>query len=264
MEAEGYIERVRNILINFADENYRNSQVRNSTSALMHGFDSVHQYSPKDIDGDFYSKNKSILDQKRGCGYWLWKPYFILKNLESLSKDDILFYSDSGADIIKDFSPIIEKIRNCEQGVCPFSLSGNHKEFQYTKRDLFVALDLDNEEFSESKQIMASFIGFKKTDFSINFCREYLKYAQIEQLITDSPSKKENYKGFKDHRHDQSIFSLLCKKNNLPLIEDPTQWGQRHKELHPRHQFIWHRRNNNSIKVEPRNLEGVPVRLIVG
>ena len=57
---------MRNILINFADKNYRNSQVRNSTSALMYGFDSAHQYSPKDIDSSFYSKNKSILDQKRG------------------------------------------------------------------------------------------------------------------------------------------------------------------------------------------------------
>jgi len=36
---------------------------------------------------------------------------------------------------------------------------------------------------------------------------------------------KPNYKEFIDHRHDQSIFSVLTKKYNLLAYRDPSQWG---------------------------------------
>jgi hypothetical protein len=38
---------------------------------------------------------------------------------------------------------------------------------------------------------------------------------------------KPNYKEFKDHRHDQSIFSVLTKKYNLLAYRDPSQWGNK-------------------------------------
>ena len=35
---------------------------------------------------------------KRGGGYWIWKPYFILKTLkEKIKYNDYLIYSDSGS-----------------------------------------------------------------------------------------------------------------------------------------------------------------------
>ena len=34
-------------------------------------------------------------------------------------------------------------------------------------------------------------------------------------LIDDSPSIISNHNEFREHRHDQSILSLLIKKNNL-------------------------------------------------
>ncbi len=34
-------------------------------------------------------------------------------------------------------------------------------------------------------------------------------------MIDDSPSIKENYNNFIEHRHDQAIFSLLLKKYNI-------------------------------------------------
>ena len=41
-------------------------------------------------------KNKEILSRKRGSGYWLWKPYLILKTLkEKLNYGDYLIYIDA-------------------------------------------------------------------------------------------------------------------------------------------------------------------------
>jgi hypothetical protein len=36
---------------------------------------------------------------------------------------------------------------------------------------------------------------------------------------------KDNYDGFIEHRHDQSILSNLQKKHGVTLVEDISQYG---------------------------------------
>ena len=67
-----------NYLINYADQAFFQSRALNSISGIQAGFDSVIQYQKKDMSSDFLSENKEILSKRRGAGYWLWKPYFIL------------------------------------------------------------------------------------------------------------------------------------------------------------------------------------------
>ena len=40
-------------------------------------------------------------------------------------------------------------------------------------------------------------------------------HSCIYHLLDDSKSVNPNYPGFNEHRHDQSIFSLLTKKHGL-------------------------------------------------
>lgn len=254
----------RNILLNFANNNYSNSQKRNSASGIIHGFDTVHQCSPADIDKNFAQQYQSILNQPRGCGYWLWKPYFISKYLDQMNDSDVLFYSDSGSDFLKNIRPILNRCRDDDNGLLSFELAGKHKERQYTKRDLFIAMKQDTCEYTDTDQVMASFIVIRKNKFTIEFMKEYMRYACDEHLITDTKSKTPNYPEFIDHRHDQSIYSLLCKRYDVTRADDPTQWGQKHKQAPASSQYIWHRRNNNHIKLEPRELEGVRIGVIPG
>ena len=37
-------------------------------------------------------------------------------------------------------------------------------------------------------------------------------------MVNDSPSLKKNFPGFIENRHDQSVFSLLCKKNSISSV----------------------------------------------
>ncbi len=66
-------------------------------SALETGkVDYFYAYGPKDIDIEFKLSNNDILSRNRGNGYWLWKPYFILKTLkEKLREGDYLIYTDA-------------------------------------------------------------------------------------------------------------------------------------------------------------------------
>lgn len=215
------------VAINYADSKYRKTQRFNSTSAVHKGgADRVISYAPKDIDSIFWNKNEKILKRKRGNGYWLWKPYFIGKALEDLEENDYLVYLDSGAFYINNVKYLIEKMEEDCQYIMAFELP--FKESWYTKRDIFLYMDCDEAQYTETNQRMATMIILKKTEMSVQFVDEWLYYCQQEEIITDAHNHmgKNNYRGFIDNRHDQSIFSVLSKKHRIRAYRDPSQFGR--------------------------------------
>ncbi|MDN3017798.1 hypothetical protein PH210_16485 [Paenibacillus sp. BSR1-1] len=95
-------------LVNYANRNFYGSQARLNASALKFGIDQVFSYQEKDIIGtEFFKKNDEILNQPRGAGYWLWKPYIILDVLSKIKENDIVVYSDSGIEIIDHLDPLL-------------------------------------------------------------------------------------------------------------------------------------------------------------
>ena len=237
------------ILINYANHVFRESQKLNSLTGKEVGlFDKVISYSPKDIQPDFFERNKKILSQKKGNGYWLWKPYFIKKTLETLNFGDFLFYCDSGSYFIKPITPLIELSLDTGHDIISFELP--HLERVWTKRDAFILMDCDSRKYSESKQRLASFSLWKKSGFTMDFINENLNYAQDERVITNLKNQcgYRNYPGFREHRHDQSIFSLLLKKHDLPVYRDPSQLGNDVKQFYPNsnyEQLISHTRKRS-------------------
>lgn len=201
--------------INYANGRYLTAQQYCSQSARQAGFDEVISYTINDIDKEFYEKNKNILNQQRGAGYWLWKPYFIDKTLEKMQDGDLLVYSDSGSYYQSSVQPLIDRIKNDKYGVLSFELNGLFEK-EYTKRDAFILMGLDEDKYAQSSQREATYIWIIKNNFTVKLIKEYLEFAQNENIITDLPNTMgENYTGFKDHRHDQSIWSLLCKKYEI-------------------------------------------------
>jgi len=235
------------VLINYADIKYFQSQKLNSyTGQLIAGFDKVIEYSKKDIDTDFLNKNQEIINNNRGAGYWIWKPYIILKTLKELNYGDILFYCDSGSYFVNKIDHLIPLLD--KQDIISFVLDKEHTNKRWTKRDTFILMNLDKPEYINQTQILATFQLIKKTDFTLKFYTEYLEYAQNKNIITDLPNicGLPNYKEFVDHRHDQSIFSLLIRKYNLDVFRDPSQWGNNHKlENSTYPQIIFLTRNKN-------------------
>lgn len=237
------------LLINYANAVFRKSQKLNSRTGLTVGlFDKVISYSPRDIDPDFYERNKKILSQEKGNGYWLWKPYFIKKALDMLSFGDFLFYCDSGSYFIRPITPLIEISSERGQELIVFELG--RIERAWTKRDAFILMDSDSPEYSDSKQRLACFSLWKKSKFTMDFICEFLYFAQDERIITDLENQcgHSNYPEFEEHRHDQSIFSLLTKKYGLDAYRDPSQWGNGRKESYPNSQYeqlIEHTRERN-------------------
>jgi hypothetical protein len=222
------------VLINYANERWKQKQRLNTQSGYAIGqFDQVISYSPTDIDREFVAKNELILSCDRGNGYWLWKPYFIVQTLRRIGQGDILFYCDSGAQFVHAIQPLSECARRCDQAVMTFELPFSEK--QYTKRDALALMDCDSKPYTNTPQRLASFSLWQKTTFSLRFASEWLKLAKNPILLMDADNLfgKDNYPDFIEHRHDQSIFSLLAKKYGLKPFRDPSQWGNNHLENYP-------------------------------
>lgn len=213
-------------LLNYANYAFRSSQRKNAQTGLsVAGFDRVLSYGPEDIEEGFYQANQRILDTSRGNGLWLWKPYFILRTLQEMEEGDYLFYCDSGSFFIHSIQPLIDVAVHTGQNVMTFE--DQHAESKFTKRDVFIALDTDEPAVAKSPQRLGGFSLWKKCPEAIAFAQGWLRYAQDHQLISDAEnaSTLPNYPEFVDHRHDQSIFSVLAKKQGLPGFRDPSQWG---------------------------------------
>jgi hypothetical protein len=230
-------------LINFADGGFEKSRLSNSMSGLQYGFDSVIQWGKADIDEDFWKENEEILSSKRGAGYWLWKPYLIRETLDMCSEGDLVFYADAGSFFFRDVSPLLNRIED-EKVVC-FQLAGGHKEGEWTRKSVIEKLGADPEEVRGTEQRMASFIGVVKNADTINIIDEYLLKCTDPDLIMDKDREEDEFEEFKDHRHDQSIWSVLTKKNGITMLPDPTQWGRSHGTSSVEDFYINHHRSKS-------------------
>ena len=182
-------------------------------------FDKTILYTENDIiqDSYFWEKHKKfILNNKRGYGYWLWKPYIIKKTLELMDENDILLYLDCGCEVhisrknnIYDFFEYVKEdyIIGCPADVNP--------ERQWTKRDLFAFLNMNTMDYLNSIQQQAGALLILKNNKVTSMVTEWYITGCNYHLIDDTPSLLENAGDFREHRHDQSIYSLLLKKYNI-------------------------------------------------
>ncbi len=94
-----------------------------------------------------------------------------------------------------------------------------HYEYQFSKRDLWEKLKInENDKILRSGQILSGCFFIKKNKYTSNIINDWLKLSKIRNLIDDNKSKSIELKKFIQHRHDQSILSLLCKKNKTHTL----------------------------------------------
>jgi hypothetical protein len=215
-----------NVLITYANRQYQNSQRINRISADRYcSFDRIHCLGPSALQSDFRSRNASLLRYPKGAGYWVWKPHVILETLRKMVAGDRLFYADSGTRFIRNAVELLDRFDTTDQDIIIFST--RHPEKLYTKLDAFRLMNCERALYTETPQRIASFIGFRRSDWSINFCEEWLRRCEDARIVTDTPNNdgRENLPGFLESKGDQSVLSLLSKQMNLTLFRDPSQYG---------------------------------------
>jgi hypothetical protein len=177
-------------------------------------FDTIKRYNEDDLknDNEFWSNHSNfVLSNKKGYGYWIWKPYLIMKTLETMNDHDILLYSDCGCELdIRNKKEMENLFESVKQDL--LIASTNRPEKERSKMDVIVYFDMKTPNIMDSLQHQATTICILKCSKTNRFVKEWYETCCKYELIDDSPSKIENDGSFIEHRHDQSIFSLLTKK----------------------------------------------------
>lgn len=260
----------RRVLVSFADARMwrTNRRIRRQAEA-MHVYDEVHILNESALHPEFRARYAHwLIPGSRGFGYWVWKPQVILQTLECLRDGDLLQYTDAGchlrpagrARLMEYFAlagadplgliAFQAKPWRGGAGEAAFSLPEAH----WTKGDLLDHFGVrDRPDITGSGTIGAGILFMRKSSMIVDFIRSWLAVYEADfTLADDSPSQSPNLPGFREHRHDQSIFSVLCKLRQVttlsafeywyPSVQDPTYpdwsaitdrpiWALRDKEL---------------------------------
>ncbi len=92
---------------------------------------------------------------------------------------------------------------------------------EWTKRDTFIYSNADSEQYYNAHQIWSSLMGFgkeRKTEVLLN---EYMAVCKIPGASTELPSEQaKELDGFREHRWEQSIMSILVERYKLHGISD--------------------------------------------
>lgn len=212
-------------------------------------FDFIFIFNDKELENfeNFWKTHQYfILENPKGHGYWLWKPFLVLKTLEKMDENDILVYADAGCNLnihgkerLGEYFVIAEESKF---GILSFQMGGN-LEKSWTKMDLIKFLDCSQQELNSGQLIATAFV-LRKCFHSVELVRKWFETSCLYHYLDDSKSKSQNDVSFHEHRHDQSIFSILRKKYGTEILQDET-W------FHPdwindgRNYPIWGTRSKN-------------------
>jgi hypothetical protein len=199
-------------------QNYYDAAERLKNQASnLNVFDKIICYTDKDLinDSEFWLKHSTfILNNSRGYGYWLWKSYLIKKTMETLNDDDILLYLDCGCELdIRKKNTVIAFFEYVKNDYIIGTNTCNEREFN--KMDLLLKLDMLDDKYLNTPQHQGGTVLFKICDKTRTLVNQWYELSSDYHNIDDSPSISANFNCFVEHRHDQSIFSLLTKKYNL-------------------------------------------------
>ena len=237
----------KRILVSFAaGKKWYRSQSALIESAKKYKLSGYINYTDVNTNWEFVKKYNNIATETRGYGFWQWKPLIILDAMSMVEYGDYILYVDSGNSIISSLDYVFD-VAEREEIVLFENRDGNynrdtHKNKEWTKRDCFVLMDCDEERYYNAMQVDASYQVYKKTDRTLQFLEEYKTFCSNDNIISDLPNiTKPNLPEFIDHRHDQSILSILAAKHDICILPEPSEWGN-YLVNRPYPQLFWHHR----------------------
>lgn len=227
-------------LVTFADANMEESSWRCAQSSKQHGTETHSRFNPGNIGLwqevlDHPEIFQQPEDPRRAWGWWAWKPLIIRRELDWLPDTSTLIYSDAGIEFIAPVSHIIDRM---DQDV--FLFGNNWEHAHWCKRDVIEEIwphatysapgplsEVDPWE-AFGKQVQASVIFFRVSDYTRKFVKEWLHWCLFDggRLIDDSPSRLPNHPEFREHRHDQAILTTMAYREGLRLHYWPSVYNR--------------------------------------
>lgn len=217
-------------LVTFSDENMMRAASLCIDSAMTHGADTAHLYT-KDAIADWPTvvENPAVFRQpenpKRAYAWFAWKPLIIGHAMAELRDGNYLIYSDCGVEFIDNQKYITDRM---DQDVFLFANMWEHAhwckaniiEVMWPIKGMVFSDARDNANWSRfGKQVQASVILFRVSDYSRHFVKEWLDWCLWNkgELVNDSSSWFGNHPEFQENRWDQAILTTLAYREEIKL-----------------------------------------------
>lgn len=230
---------MKKFFVTFADSRLDKALLRMQNQAEnLNFFDATFIYSEHNLDKNFLEDfNGKLSPGARGFGFWCWKPQVIIQLLNKMSLNDYLVYAEAGCHLNKNgshrFYDYFSLADQSETGIVGFRFPNDFPhlcfgqklltrcDYQWTKGDVFDYFNVRHDpDITHTPMYNAGAIIIKKKKNTLKFFNQWLNAIREDfNLINDSPSSSLNFEGFIEHRHDQSIYSILFKMNNVQVID---------------------------------------------
>jgi hypothetical protein len=238
----------KRVLVTFTDSRMKAARRRLCRQAKeMEVYSEIVSASERDLSPDFRQRFKNYLTpEHRGFGYYAWKPQIVLQTLERLQDGDQVHWIDSGCHLnpagrdrlLELFAMTVEAPSGVQGFEClPPNGSLVYKQRQFpdqreghwTKGDLLDRLDVRGRpDITNTQQLGATTFFVRKCPTSMDFMRHWVRvFSEDFSMIDDSASLAPNLEGFIEHRHDQSIYSILGKLLPISTISVFEFWFPR-------------------------------------
>jgi len=204
---------VKRYFITYANEAFAGARDRIVAEANATGeFDEVIGYGPEDVS-DAVRKGP-LFGERRGGGYWTWKPDIIYQTLESCDENDIVVYADSGCQVVPGtewsrYWRILEKKELIVQRI--YQVVRN-----WTRKSVIDAFSAIPAGWLGKSQFMATVLVMRKTPYIMSLVAEWRK-LMIERpdMVCDVPREERSFErsDFIENRHDQAVLSALLYRD---------------------------------------------------
>lgn len=218
-------------LLNYVSKGWPSAKNNNNWARFFLKPKMIFSYTEQILNREFpefCAKNRQLLDQPRGGGYWVWKPFLIFNVLTKLPQGAYLIYYDSGISlkyrIWSDCSSFIQWMELNEFSFMPgiripeFGANRNWCKFEAYRNQIPVE-QLDN--FLSESQFQATFSIWRNDAKSMLFLKQWIDLCENNILIDDFIADQScEHPDFIEHRHDQALLSLLCFQKNIASINE--------------------------------------------
>lgn len=212
--------------ITFANKYYYDAAESLRNSSKQYGVDTIVM-NEMSLPDEFYATYKEHFRSVKGFGYWIWKPYIILKMMEQMPKGEILLYTDAGCSFTNHPSYLLRTLEGTDIG--SFEVWG-HPNNLWTKPSVFLEMGLNSEDFQQYQRA-GGYLIIRVSELSVAILSEWFSLVKKLHLVNDDEINT-NPDDYYHHRHDQSLLSIVLKKHNIPGFRDPSQFGNRFKHLY--------------------------------
>ena len=183
-------------------------------------FDMIIIYEDDDIEklDDFWHVHGNFVKNNPfKYGYGIWKPYLILRELLRMEDGEKLFYANAGCQFDLDCENPKEEYGELVKCMDKYKIISSFSKISDNlgcKPDLVIYLDMYDHPEYNSNQIETKCLLIEKCDETLKLVKEWYENCSNYCLLNNEhgvmPIPKTNWP---KHHDEQSIFSLLVKKN---------------------------------------------------